>query len=225
MRVTTNTKKFMDTMNNIVDYSYGFLDGTQSGKKIFMKNLGKETIAALGQYIDVNARANPKALHHVYEWYRVGSPSARLFDIDFVASKDVLVFMSNFKQSRSMSADATTPFINKAKIMEQGMSVTIKPRGDSVLAFESGGQTVFTKKSVNVTNPGGDYVKGSYEKIFDEFMSKYFKQSFLRSSGLFNYIKKPTVFKKNIGIGSKVGRAKGVSTGFSWIANARIGVE
>lgn len=225
MRVVTNTRHFRKTMNNIIDYSYGFLDGVQDGKPIFMQKLGRGVIAALGQYIDVNAKSNPKALHHVYEWYRTGSPAARLFDIDFVISKDVLSLFSNFKQSRSMSADATTPFVNKAKIMEQGMTVTIKPKSGSVLAFESGGQSVFTPNPVTVTNPGGDAVQGSYERVFDEFMLKYFKQSFIRASGLYDYIKRPTVFKKNIRAGSKVGRAKGVSTGFRWIASARIGVE
>lgn len=225
MIVSTNTKHFRKTMNNIVGYSYGFIDGVQDGKKIFLEKLGREVIAALGQYIDVNAKANPKALHHVYEWYRVGSPNARLFDIDFIVNKNGLALFSSFRQSRSMSADATTPFVNKAKIMEQGQTVTIRPKSGSVLAFESGGQTIFTKNPVTVTNPGGDEVQGSFEQIFDEFMLRYFKQSFIRASGLYNYIKRPTVFKKNIRQGSKVGRAKGVSTGFSWIANARIGVE
>jgi len=225
MRVVTDIKNFKKTMNNIVNYSYGFLDGVDKGKPIFLQNLGRGVIKALGQYIDVNARANPKALHHVYEWYRVGSPAARLFDIDFIVNRNGLNLFSNFKQSRSMSNDATRPFFDKAKIMEQGRAVTIKPKSGSVLKFDSAGQTVFTKKSVNVRNPGGDEVQGSFEQVFDEFMLRYFKQSFIRSSGLYNYIKKPTLFKKNIRAGSRMGRPKGINTGFAWIANARIGVE
>jgi len=225
MRVTTNTRQFRKTMNNIIDYSYGFLDGVQDGKPLFLEKLGRQVIVALGQYIDINAKANPKALHHIYEWYRVGSPAARLYDIDFIVSKQGIRLFSNFKQSRSMSNDASVPFINKAQIMEQGRTVVVKPKSGSVLAFQSGSDTVFTKKPVVVRSPGGDEVQGSYEQIFDEFMIKYFRQSFIRASGLYAYIKKPTVFKKNIRAGAKVGRQKGVSTGFSWIANARIGVE
>lgn len=225
MIVSFDFKKFQKTMNNVVDYSYGFIDGIEKGKPKFLEKLGREVIIALGQYIDLNARANPKAMHHVYEWYRTGSPASRLFDIDFVVNKNGLVLFSNFKQSRSMSADATTPFFNKAKIMEQGRTVVIKPKSGSVLAFEDGGQTIFTKKPITVRSPGGDEVQGSYEKVFDEFMVRYFKQSFIRASGLYDYIKKPTAFKKNIRAGAKVGRSKGVSTGFSWIADARIGVE
>jgi hypothetical protein len=212
-------------MDNIIDYSYGFIDGVHKGKKVFLEKLGREVIAALSQYIDINAKANPKALHHVYEWYRVGSPAARLYDIDFIVNKNGLALFSNFRQSRSMSNDASEPFFDKAKIMEQGKTVVIKPKSGSVLAFQSGGDTVFTKKPVTVRDPGGDEVQGSFEQVFDEFMLKYFKQSFIRASGLYDYIKKPTAFKKNIRAGSKVGRPKGVSTGFSWIANARIGVE
>jgi hypothetical protein len=223
--VTTNTRHFKRTMDNIIDYSYGFIDGVHKGKKVFLEKLGREVIAALSQYIDINAKANPKALHHVYEWYRVGSPAARLYDIDFIVNKNGLALFSNFRQSRSMSNDASEPFFDKAKIMEQGKTVVIKPKSGSVLAFQSGGDTVFTKKPVTVRDPGGDEVQGSFEQVFDEFMLKYFKQSFIRASGLYDYIKKPTAFKKNIRAGSKAGRPKGVSTGFSWIANARIGVE
>ena len=212
-------------MNNVIDYSYGFLDGVQDAKPIFLQKLGVGVIATLGQYIDVNAKANPRALHHVYEWYRTGSPRSRLFDIDFVVTKQGISLFSNFKQSQSVSGDSSTPFFNKAKMMEDGTPVLIRPKKSSVLAFESGGQTVFTKNPVLVRNPGGNEVVGSYEDVFDEFMLKYFKQSFIRASGLYDYIKRPTAFKKNIRAGSKVGRAKGVSTGFSWMANARIGVE
>lgn len=225
MKVVTNIRQFRKTMNNVVDYSYGFLDGVENGKTIFFQKLGRGVITALGQYIDINAKANPKALHHVYEWYRTGSPRSRLYDLDFIVNRNGLSVFSNFKQSTSMSGDSTTPFFNKAKIMENGTPVLIRPKKASALVFSAGGETVFTKNPVTVTNPGGNDVQGAYEQVFDEFMLKYFRQSFIRASGLYDYIKKPTVFKKNIRAGSKIGRAKGVSTGFTWITNARIGVE
>jgi hypothetical protein len=84
---------------------------------------------------------------------------------------------------------------------------------------------VFTKNPVVVTNPGGDQVVGSFERTVDEFISKYLTQSFLRSSGLYEYIEKPVLYKKNISMGSKLGRSKGIETGFSWITHATIGVE
>ena len=212
-------------MNNIVQYAFGFLDGVQKGKKVFLQNLGVGTIQAMAQYVDVSARGNPAALHHVYEWSQTGSPSSRLFDINYNVSNLGLIINSTFRQSRTVKQDSHTPFYNKAKIMEEGIPVTIKPKKSSVLVFTEEGETVFTKSPIVVRNPGGDRVQGSFERTMDEFILRYFKQSFLRASGIYNYINKPTVFKKNIKAGSKVGKSKGVETGFKWIANAKVGVE
>ena len=225
MIVRTNTASFNKEMNNIVQYAFGFLDGVQKGKKVFLQNLGVGTIQAMAQYVDVSARGNPAALHHVYEWSQTGSPSARLFDINYTVSNLGLSINSTFRQSRTVRQDSHTPFYNKAKIMEEGIPVTIKPKISSVLVFTEEGETVFTKSPIVVRNPGGDRVQGSFERTMDEFILRYFKQSFLRASGIYDYINKPTVFKKNIKAGSKVGKSKGIETGFKWIANAKVGVE
>ena len=225
MITRTNTKQFETQINNIINYSFGFLDGVQKGKTLFLKNLGQGVIQAMGAYIDVSARGNPNALHHVYEWYKTGSPEARLFDLDYTVSNLGLSIKSTFRQSRTLKEDSNTPFYNKAKIMEEGIPVTITPKRSSVLVFDEGGKTIFTKKSITVRNPGGEYVQGSFENIMDEFMLKYFKQSFLRSSGIYDYIRRPTVFKKNVKAGSRLGKSKGIDTGYKWIINAKIGVE
>ena len=225
MITRTNTKQFETQINNIINYSFGFLDGVQKGKTLFLKNLGQGVIKAMGAYIDVSARGNPKALHHVYEWYQTGSPQARLFDLDYTVSNLGLSIKSTFRQSRTLKEDSNTPFYNKAKIMEEGIPVTITPKRSSVLVFNEGGKTIFTKKSITVINPGGEYVQGSFENIMDEFMLRYFKQSFLRASGIYDYISRPTVFKKNVRAGSRLGKSKGIDTGYKWIINAKIGVE
>jgi hypothetical protein len=225
MIARTDTKQFEKQMTNIVNYAVGFLDGVQKGKKLFLKNLGDGVIQTLGAYIDVSARGNPNALHHVYEWYKTGSPNARLFDLQYTVSNQGLSINSTFRQSKTIQEDSNTPFYNKARIMEEGIPVTITPKKSSVLVFNEGGKTIFTKNSVTVRNPGGEYVEGSFENIMDEFMLKYFKQSFIRSSGLYDYISRPTVFKKNLKAGSKSGKSKGIDTGYKWIINAKIGVE
>jgi hypothetical protein len=225
MRVKTNTVSFEKQISNIIKYSEGFLDGVQKGKSVFLKNLGAGVIEVMASYVDVSAKGNPRALHHVYEWYQNGSPNARLFNLVYVVNGEGLNITSTFKQSRSLKEDSNQPFYNKASIMENGMQVTISPKGSSPLVFESGGTTVFTKRPITVRNPGGNEVKDGFENTVDEFILKYFKQSFLRSSGIYDYIKKPTVYKRNIKAGSKMGRSKGIDTGFKWIANARIGIE
>jgi len=225
MKVTTNTISFEKQMSNIVAYAAGFIEGVQKGKRIFLNNLGKETIILLGQYIDASARSNPKALHHIYEWNNVGSPSARLFDINYTLSNLGLSLSGTFRQSSTIKDGSSVPFYNKAYIMENGIPVTIRPSKSNLLVFEANGETVFTSKEVSVDNPGGDAVQGSFERAFDQFMLNYFKQSMLQSSGIYSYISRPTDFKKNISAGSKAGKSKGIETGFRWITNAKIGVE
>ena len=226
MRVVFNDRMFKKDMKNLINYSMGYLDGIQKGKKEFLDNLGKVTIEALGQYIDVNARMNTQALHHVYEWYRTGSPQARLFNLNYTVSNLGLSVNSNFKQSNSIARDSSEPFYSKARIMENGIPVTINPKSGGALRFEEGGQEIFTKRSITVFNPGGTEVEGSYEKTFDDFMLRYFKQSFLKASGIYDYISKPTLYKRNLAKGVKGGgRSTGYSTGYKWIANATIGVD
>jgi hypothetical protein len=211
---------FLKKMNNIVKYSEGFLSGVQNGKKVFMSGVGKQVVDVLKQYIDSNARIDPQALHHVYEWTRTGSPSARLFDIDYTVSGLGLSFRSTFRQSTSVKNGSTAPFYNKARIMEDGIPVVIRPKRSDVLVFNEDGETIFTKNPIVVENPGGTATQGAFEKTFDSFFKNYFSQSFLKSSGILDYLKKPVAYKKNFRAGSVGGKSVGISTGYRWIINA-----
>ncbi len=224
MLVRTNTASFEKQLKNIIQYSSGFLDGVQKGKAEFLKALGQATITSLGQYIDAQARSNPSALHHIYEWNRTGSPGSRLFDLQYTVSNLGLSVGGTFKQSTSIKDESSVPFYDKAKIMEKGIPVTITPK-KRVLAFNVGGETVFTTNSVTVNNPGGNEVQGSFENAIDEFIRFYFKQSFLRASGIYDYISKPVLYKTDLKAGARLGKSKGFQTGFRWIANVKIGVE
>jgi hypothetical protein len=223
MITTFNSNQFKRDMNNIVNYSIGFLDGVQKGKTVFLKTLGMETVEIMKEFIDSNARVNPQMLHHVYEWTMTGSPDARLYDISYTVSNLGLSFKSSFSQSRSIKDGSRTPFYDKARIMENGIPVTIRPKSAQVLAFEDNGETVFTRGPVEVLNPGGTEVEGGFEKTFDMFFNRYFSQAFLRTSGIAKYLENPQVYKKDMPAGKKLGRSKGVSTGYRWIANAGLG--
>jgi hypothetical protein len=223
MRAVFNSNQFKKEMSNIVDYSIGFLDGIQRGKTILLKTVGMETVELMKEFIDSNARVNPDMLHHIYEWNQTGSPSARLYDISYTTSNLGLSFKSSFSQSTSIKNGSRTPFYDKARIMEQGIPVTIRPRTAQVLAFEENGETVFTQGPVEVLNPGGTEVQGGFEKVFDMFFNRYFSQAFLRVSGIAQYLENPQVYKKNLQAGKKMGKTKGVSTGYRWIANAGVG--
>lgn len=225
MKVVMNSKSLEKQLNNIVKYSVGFLDGAKAGKKMFLNNLGENVIEVLNKYIDGMARSDSYALHHVYEWYQTGSPAARLFDLTYTVSNLGLSVKSSFRQSTSVSRDSNKPFYDKARIMEAGVPITIKPKKASVLVFEDAGQTVFTKKQININNPGGTEVQGAYERTFDSFFNNYFTQAFLKSSGLLEYISKPTIYKKNFAAGASAGKSLGVKTGYTWIVNAKVGLE
>ena len=219
IKVSFDNRKFQKDLKNIINYSTGFLEGVQIGKKEFLNNLGPEITEMASQFIDVNARVDYQSLHHIYEWSRVGDSSARLFDIKFTVSNLGLSFTSNFRQSQSIKEGSRVPFPNKASIMESGQSVTIEPVRAEALRFEVGGEVVYTKKPVVVENPGGN-TQGQFENVWDMFFGKYFTQAFLRSSGLARYFENPEVYKRNLSSGKKSGRSRGLSIGSRWVANA-----
>lgn len=219
--VKFDDKKFMREMQNIVDYSIGFLDGVQAAKPKFSAIFGESILEALKRFIDSNARVNPDALHHMYEWSKSGSPDARLFDINYIVTSRGLSFNSEFRQSTSVKSGSNVPFYDKARIMENGIPVRIAPKRAESLAFELDGKTVFTKREVIVDNPGGD-VAGEYEKIFSSFFGRYFSQGFLASTGILNYISNPKAFKNNLRSGAKFGRSIGRSVGYDWLASAGV---
>lgn len=218
--IKLDSNKLVADLNNIAQYSFGFLDGVKKGKNIFFNNIGSFTKELLENYIDANARTNPEMLHHVYEWHRTGSPDARLFDINYTVGSAGLSFYSNFRQSTSIKNGSSVPFYNKAKIIEEGIPVTIKPKRAQVLAFEDNGEQVFTKGPVDVSNPGGARAQGGFQKTLNIFFTRYFTQAFLKSSGIKDYLKNPVVYKKNLPSGKRSGRAAGVSTGYAWITKA-----
>ena len=224
VRVKFDTKEFQQQMQNVVEYSMGFLDGVEKGKVKLLENIGSTVVEGIKQFIDANARVNPQTLHHVYEWYQTGSPAARLFEIEYVATHVSLSFNSRFTQSNSIQQGSKVPFYNKAEIMENGVPVTIIPKARKPLVFQDGGETVFTKAPVLVNNPGGDAVAGGYRQVFEQFFSQYFSQSFLKSSGILNHLNNPAPFKSNFAKASTGGRSLGVSVGYNWVSKSKGGV-
>lgn len=221
IKLTFDNKAFKKQMKNIIDYSTGFVEGVQNGKSEFLNYLGSDLSEIASQFIDTNARVSPSTLHHVYEWYKTGSPEARLFDIDYTVSNIGLSFISKFKQSTTIKEGSYEPFRNKAEIMESGTTVVIRPKNAEALRFEINGEAVYTKSPVVVNDPGGN-TQGEFEKAFDLFFGRYFTQAFLQNSNLKQYFENPIVYKKNLSKGKRGGRSVGLSTGYRWVVNARV---
>jgi hypothetical protein len=219
LRVVMDSKQFQKELNNIMQYSTGFIEGIQKGKSAFYLGLAPKIAEMASQFVDVNSRMSPELLHHIYEWEKVGSPEARLFDIDYKISGVGITFTSSLKQSSSIKNGSNVPFYNKAKIMEEGMGVTIRPKRANALRFEIDGQEVYTSREVRVDNPGGQ-TQGQFKKVLNNFFGVYFRQSFLNSSGLLQYFKSPQVYSKNLNSAKRGGRSLGLKTGYQWVANA-----
>jgi hypothetical protein len=216
--VNFNTADFAKEMNGILSYSKGFIEGAKTGKQELLITIGEKTKEFLNQYIDSNARTNQAVLNHVYEWSEVGSENARLFDIEYVATGAGLTFKSNFKQSTSIREGSNVPFYDKARIMEQGIPVTIRPRKSDVLVFEQDGEQVFTKSPVRNANPGGSQTTGGFQETVDSFFNSYWRQSFLQTSGIKDILNNTIEYKKNLPRAKVGGRSQGFDVGYRWIA-------
>jgi hypothetical protein len=219
LSVRIDSRQFQREINNIMNYSAGFLEGIEKGKIELYASLAPKISELAAQFIDVNAKMSPELLHHIYEWEKVGSPQARLFDLDYKISNIGITFTSSLKQSTSIKNGSNVPFYDKARIMEDGVSITIEPKKANVLRFEVDGTEVYTPSAVRVDNPGGN-TKGQFENIVDKFFGVYFRQSFLSSSGLLQYFKTPQIYKKNLVSAKRGGRALGLKTGYRWVADA-----
>jgi hypothetical protein len=218
--VKINNKKFTKDMDNIIGYSIGFMTGVKRGQGVFLKGFGETVVEALKNYVDSNARVSPQLLHHMYEWNQTGSPDSRLFDISYSVNGVGLSFNSKFSQSKTIKDGSTVPFYDKARIMEEGIPVTIVPK-NKVLAFTINDENIFSSTAVEVPNPGGN-TRGQYEGLIDSFFRLYFKQSFLASTGILSYLENPIDFAKNFNRGKTGGYSTGLSVGARWIAKAGI---
>jgi hypothetical protein len=198
-------------LNNTVKYSNGFLEGIEMERLQFNRILGGIAAESLGVYIDSKARMSPESLHHVYEWNSVGQKDSRLFSFNVDARKSFIAISGKFLPSTSLSEGSNTPFVDKANVMENKISIIIEPKNSSVLVFEDGSETVFTTKSIRVDNPGGNFVSGSFESVVDEFFNQYFDVSVLKK--ILNQLKNPKEFSQYFSQGTKSGRSAGVVAG------------
>jgi hypothetical protein len=210
-----SNKDFVQDMNNVINYSTGFIEGANRNKFRLMNRLGKDIVERLKQFIDANARLSPERLHHVYEWHKAGSPDARLYDITYRSTAKGLSFNYTFSQSISLQRGSSTPFYNKAKIMEEGLPVTISPVSRKALRFTVNGEEVFSKGTITVNNPGGEETTRGLENTINSFFNNFFTQSYLRASGMIAHLETLKSFRDNLKKGA--GKQAGINAGARWV--------
>ena len=158
------------------------------------KELHRQINRKMIPYINTLANADYGAFHHMYEWRKVGVTSARLFDIsrgEANRGKTEVPLILTFRPSKTLvplteqqSTKGKTGkrvskkhrFIAKAYVMEYGIPVKIKPKGDKKLAFEPGknaGMLIFTRKTIKVKSPGGKAVRNSMRWATQQFFRSY----------------------------------------------------
>ena len=209
---------FFKEMTNVLSYATGFIDGAQKGKPAMLRNISYKIKELLYSFIDSTARMEPQKLHHVYEWYQTGSPDARLYNLKCSSTGAGISISYTFSQSKSIRSGSNVPFYDKASIMEHGVPVTIRPVNAQALVFDDNGETVFTRKPVTVTEPGGRGVQNSFNETIKDFFNVYLSQTFLEVTGLRGQLQDMSEFNRGFAGAKTGGYYLGLTTGERWIS-------
>ncbi len=159
-------------------------------KAAFTKIMFDQIESDFVNYIDALARSKPKSFHHVYEWKKTGSKSARLFKLNKI-SEDGLSFKIDysFLPSKSIVPSSNSKrrhvFANKASVMEQGNPLVIRPKNAERLVFEYDGEVVYMPKgkSVTVRRPGGSAARNQFSLAHSRFFSGRLVSESIKRSG------------------------------------------
>ncbi len=133
--------------------------------------------------MNIEAKANPKAYHHIYEWNKVGSTTARLFFITkasnsggkvivkpaFAKSKTPVPIAKELLQPGRTGRTVSSRYVfkDKATVMESGKPVVFRARKNIPMAIDGEVKFVAAGTVIKNLNPGGKEVKGSFEKFYD----------------------------------------------------------
>ena len=156
----------------------------------FQSIIFKQIQQDFGLYVDAQARTNPKTLHHVYEWNKVGNSGSRLFKLN-VTERNGLSFKlgTTFLTSKTPVPNSFGKkkyvFKNKASVMEAGMPLIISPRAAKRLVFETSTGVVYMPigASVNVTRPGGGKATGRFQIAHARFFTGNLVNLSIKRSG------------------------------------------
>jgi hypothetical protein len=199
------TKKSLDELNRQLIMKVNAIGYMKSPE--FLEEISRAAFVILGQRflanVDRYSATNRKRMHHIYEWNQVGNPNARLFVLN---RKSLMngnsIVLIGFKPSKTQvpidpelqlpgktgkSVTARNIFRDKARVMEEGISVSY--RAKKMLAFMGNDGIKFIQPgtTVNIMNPGGRFTKNSLGTIMSAWYAKN-SQPIMDSSGLYEKI-------------------------------------
>ena len=187
----------------------------------FLQEISKAAFVIIGEKFmlaaDRFSATNPKVMHHVYEWNRMGRPKSRLFVLNRVAlTGGSFTTQATFLKSKTnvpikpelsvsgksgKRAKKRNVFADKARIMEEGIQINYVTR--RVQVFSDGFEPRFIAAGtpIHIKNPGGRFVKNSFGRFMQSWYAKN-AQPVMNSSGLYEKIALETakvLNKKNAG--------------------------
>lgn len=218
-------KKAIKVLNNVVQYTDGFVTETKAKESTIVNKLSKLSVDSFYEYLDQLARVNPGMLHHVYEWGRVGDPDSRLYELKRKLSSKSATVTADFLQSEVPSPSSDQVFYDKATIMEEGITIVVNEVNAEALFFEVDGVEYFRTGPIVIENPGGPEVRGSFVSQFEEFYNVYFDRIYLNAIRFYQYFMDAKPYEQNFGVAMKSNNANGIGkkTALSWIMNMPTG--
>ena len=148
-----------------------------------IKNAGARIVSKYFEaYVDHIAKIDGYRYHHIYEFGMTGDKSGRLFKSSIKNGNISYSLMDSVVPGNSGQV-----FTKKAFIMESGTPLEIVPKNSKVLAFNVDGEDVFTSQ-VYVAHPGGEYVAGAFEAVFNEFFNSNLPEKALKEFGFYDAI-------------------------------------
>ena len=177
-------KSSIDNIFTELDLKVGGIEELESPQVLNAMVNAVFTISAQAflKAMNIEAKANPKKYHHIYEWNKVGLSTGRLFLLYKQSSgSNMLRIKPVFKQSTApvpidpdllipgrtgKSVVKRTVFRDKATVMEAGTPIRyVAPRP---LPIMEDGRLRFIAAGTYINNyyPGGKEVKGSFERFF-----------------------------------------------------------
>ena len=187
-----------------------------SAKERFYEKSYPALKKGFGEYVDAKSLTNPKSLHHVYEWNKVGQPPARLWNIKkSKGSSESFKISYYFNLSKTVApidpilkkpgpsgkfVSKSAVFKNKAIVMEAGNAVVVKRKTAKYLAipaknFNGSGSSrgiVFSRGPVTVRSPGGGLTTASFNKTFIGWFGSGLATKYLKSAGIYKSLEDHT---------------------------------